>query len=94
MNEHEIDLPGNQRVLQPRQSLQLWLMVDGQLVVLTHRRHPVPHHIALAGFAEPMLRFPNHQLHRYSRQIFDSDTILDDVTVWRSWLSILHYQNE
>ena len=68
-------------------------MIDGQLVLLTHRRHLIPVHVPLAGFAQPeLLVLANHQLHNYSRNI--SDTILDDVSVGRSWLSNLNLQNE
>ena len=55
MDEHEVDLSCNQGVLQSSKSLQLWLMVDGQLVVLTHRWHLVSIHVPLTGLAECVL---------------------------------------
>ena len=41
MDEHEVNVSRNQTVFQPCQPLQLGLIVDGQLVVLTHRWHLV-----------------------------------------------------
>ena len=91
-----MDLSSNQGVLQSRQSLQLWLMVDGQLVVLTHRRHPVSIHIPLTGLAECVLFLSiNFDFHIHSR--FIADTVHDDVAVrWGRQLevSILKVRSE
>ena len=77
-----MNLSSNQGVLQSRQSLQLWLMVDGQLVALTHRWHPVSIQVPLTGLAECVLLLSiNFDFHSHSR--FIPDTVHDDVAVRR-----------
>ena len=55
-------------------------MIDGQLVHLTHRRHSVPLHVALTGFAKGVLLLAiNLDLDFDISYI--ADTVMDDVSV-------------
>ena len=55
-------------------------MIDGQLVHLTHRRHSVPLHVALTGFAKGVLLLAiNLDLDFDIRYI--ANAVMDDVTV-------------
>ena len=81
MNEHEVEFPGDQGIFQPCESLKFWLMIDGQLVHLAHRRHPVPFHVALTSFAKCVLLLAiNLDLDFDIRYV--PDTVLYDVPVW------------
>ena len=53
MDEHEVNVSRNQAVFQPCQSFQFWLIIDGQLVVLAHRRHLVVLHMLDTCLAKP-----------------------------------------
>ena len=66
-------------------------MIDGQLVHLTHRRHSVPLHVALTGFAKGVLLLAiNLDLDFDIRYI--PDAVLDDVSVWGEFVvSILEF---
>ena len=56
-------------------------MIDGELVLLTHRRHPVPFHVALTSFAKGVLLLAiNLDLDFDIRYV--PDTVLYDVSVW------------
>ena len=55
-------------------------MIDGQLILLTHRRHPIPFHVALTSFAKGVLLLAiNLDLDFDIRYI--PDAVLDDVSV-------------
>ena len=66
-------------------------MIDGQLVHLAHRRHPVPFHVALTGFAKGVLLLAiNLDLDLDIRYI--PDAVMDDVSVWGDFVvSILEF---
>ena len=60
-------------------------MIDGQLVHLAHRRHPVPFHVALTSFAKGVLLLAiNLDLDLDIRCI--PDAVLDDVSVWSEFV--------
>ena len=55
-------------------------MIDGQLILLTHRRHPIPFHVALTSFAKGVLFLAiNLDLDFDIRYI--PDAVMDDVSV-------------
>ena len=55
-------------------------MIDGQLVHLAHRRHPVPLHVALTSFAKGVLLLAiNLDLDFDIRYI--ANAVMDDVSV-------------
>ena len=55
-------------------------MIDGELVLLTHRWHPVPFHVALTSFAKGVLLLAiNLDLDFDIRYI--ANAVMDDVTV-------------
>ena len=55
-------------------------MIDGELVLLTHWRHPVPFHVALTSFAKGVLLLAiNLDLDFDIRYI--TNAVMDDVTV-------------
>ena len=53
MDEHEVYVSGNETVFKPCESLQLWLVLDRQLVVLAHRWHLVVLHVLHTCLAKP-----------------------------------------
>ena len=83
MDEHEVYVSGNQTVFKSCQSLQLWLVLDCQLVVLAHRWHLVVLHMLHTCLAKPgVLVTVDHNFHTRVRGV--PKAILDDVAVWRS----------
>ena len=80
MDEHEVDVTRNQNVFQPCQSFQLWLVFDGQLVVLAQRRHPVVFKVSEAGLAQPKSLLPIY-LHLDILKRGIPYAVIDDVPV-------------
>ena len=80
MDEHEVYVSGNETVFKPCESLQLWLVLDRQLVVLAHWWHLVVLHVLHTCLAKPgVLVTIDHNFHTNVRGIPKAK--LDDVAV-------------